>query len=554
MTDSVSPQFGDDDLFLRDADRDRMALAFGALLGKRQSLMLASDSDVLLEHYGKILVQQLRRHEGVHVEVYFPSSSEALIKRFNDVLAPMSLEDAVSAQGPSLPARILVLHDARSVQSSQLELLARLVNDFPGANVRVVLLVNTTSGLEKDLSAFGKRMSRWTVEALDADAGQVFLSKSTLAGLEHPATALLERLGLIGHHDELGLDGNADLDLAERDPVAEQALLDAVAQHSQPGGNNADDTDQPRRGGSVKWWLLGGATVLLLSVAAVLTLSSKYRDASTQAMQAWLQKIDASVGAADEPEPEPTLDATPSEIDVNQLVAQGADPQAPALVAQPAPDTQAITARIAGALKADTQEQPDVSNSETEPAVPSPLLTLDPVWDDVSTDLQIERVLQSLQPDAAQAVSSRLLAAPVLPETPTQPLEPLGPNASLDVTDEPTLGTTPAAAAAIQVVADTKLPDGNAWVQGLPPGAWVIQYVSVGNEAKARQWIAGRPQLTGLYPVAVLKRSNKERHVVVLKGPFVNRLSAQAFATSADSIKEHWVRSARSVRADMVTP
>jgi septal ring-binding cell division protein DamX len=181
-------------------------------------------------------------------------------------------------------------------------------------------------------------------------------------------------------------------------------------------------------------------------------------------------------------------------------------------------------------------------------------LTLDPVWDDVSTDLQIERVLQSLQPDGAQAVSSRLLAAPVLPETPTQPLEPLGPNASLDVTDEPTLGTTPAAAAAIQVVADTKLPDGNAWVQGLPPGAWVIQYVSVGNEAKARQWIAGRPQLTGLYPVAVLKRSNKERHVVVLKGPFVNRLSAQAFATSADSIKEHWVRSARSVRADMVTP
>ena len=552
MTDSVSPQFDDDDLFLRDADRDRMALALEALLGKRQSLMLGSDSDVLLEHYGKILVQQLRRHEGVHVEVYLPSSSEALIKRFNDVLAPMSLEDAVSAQGPSLPARILVLHDARSVQSSQLELLARLVNDFPGANVRVVLLVNTTSRLEKDLSAFGKRMSRWTVEALDADAGQVFLSKSTLSGLEHPATALLERLGLIGQHDELGLDGNADLDLAERDPVAEQTLLNAVAQHSQSGGNNADDTDQPRRGGSVKWWLLGSATVLLLSVAAVLMLSSKYRDASTQAMQAWLQKIDASIGPGNEPEPQ--LDATQSEIGANQLVAEGTDPQAQALVELPAPDTQAITSRIAGALKADTQEQPGGSNSETESAIPSPLLTLDPVWDGVRTDLQIERVLQSLQPDGAQAVSSRLLAALVLPETPAQPLEPLGPNASLDVKDEPTLGTTPAAAASIQVVAVSKLPDGNAWVQGLPPGVWVIQYVSVGNEAKARQWIAGRPQLTGLYPVAVLKRSNKERHVVVLKGPFVNRASAQAFAASAESIKEHWVRSARSVRADMVTP
>jgi septal ring-binding cell division protein DamX len=271
-------------------------------------------------------------------------------------------------------------------------------------------------------------------------------------------------------------------------------------------------------------------------------------------MQAWLQKIDASVGAGAGEELEPPLDATPSEIVATQLVAEDADPQAPALVALPAPDTQAITSRIAGALKVETQKQPGGSNSEAESAIPSPQLTLDPVWDGVRTDLQIERVLQSLQPDGAQAVSSRLLAALVLPETPTQPLEPLGPNATLDVKDEPTLGTTPVAAASVQVVADTKLPDGNAWVQSLPPGAWLIQYVSVGNEAKARQWIAGRPQLTGLYPVAVLKRSNKERHVVVLKGPFVNRLSAQAFATSADSIKEHWVRSARSVRADMVTP
>ena len=122
MTDATSPQFANDDLFLRDADRERMALAYGALIAKRQSLLLASSSDVLLEHYGRILVQQLRRHDDVQVEVYFPSSSEALIQRFNDVLAPMSLEDAVSTQGAGLPARILVLHDARSVQASQLEL------------------------------------------------------------------------------------------------------------------------------------------------------------------------------------------------------------------------------------------------------------------------------------------------------------------------------------------------------------------------------------------------------------------------------------------------
>ncbi|MDP4608167.1 MAG: hypothetical protein NWS83_03495, partial [Burkholderiaceae bacterium] len=427
MQDSQSPTFSDDDLFLRDSDRDRMALAFAALLHKRQSLLLGSDSDVMLEHYGKILVQQLRRQDEVQVEVYFPSSSEALIQRFNDVLAPMSLEDAVATSGPTLPARILVLHDARSVQTSQLELLSRLVNDFPGANVRVVLLVNTNSQLDKDIAAFGKRMSRWTVETPDAQAGELFLRKATMAGLEDPATTLLERLGLMGNsadaHDDFE---DEDLDFSARDPAAEQALLQAVAQHSEKD----DDEDTPRRSG-LKPLLLGAVAVLLISVAAVLTLSSKYRDLTLEAAHSWTTQIKAAIGQADTqaqpgvdtPEPVPadaviaseastdtppnTTPNTPSDTapDTASDTApdQTATPQAsetPTPADAPAPEAQTpqdITERLARSLKVQEAAAPapapaPAPDDATPPEPASPVRAqpvVEPVWQDARTDLQL---------------------------------------------------------------------------------------------------------------------------------------------------------------------
>ena len=534
MTDQASPQFSDDDLFLRDADRDRMELAYSALLAKRQSLMLASDNDVLLEHYGKILVQQLRRHDDVQVEVYFPSSSEALIQRFNDVLAPMSLEDAVSTHGPSLPARILVLHDARSVQASQLELLARLVNDFPGANVRVVLLVNTQSQLEKDLTAFGKRISRWTIESPDAQGCDDFLRKAALAGLENPAAVLLERLNLTGQEPELLLDDSVDL--SDRDPAAEQALLQAVAQHANAVGA---EPAKRRRGG--KWLLVGAVLLLALSAGAVVMLSDKYRQASSQALQSWLDQLqalvpgtgagvdsrvplDAQIGG--EVGAEPSAEAGESAIDEAAsfpVAALETTDDQPVQVGQ-----DDLTERIAAALNADQQEQ-------------AATVAQDPQRDGVRTDLPIESTQRSEQAPAGETPpASSQLEAEALPAAAPGAPTPAG---------EPT--ADPSADVPVDA---SQLPAGNAWVQRLPATNWLVQYVSVLEQGQAEQWIADRPALTGLYALAMVKRGSKQRHYVVVQGPHNTQARAQAFASRAESPKEHWIRTARSVRGDMVQP
>jgi hypothetical protein len=630
MQDSQSPTFSDDDLFLRDSDRDRMALAFAALLHKRQSLLLGSDSDVMLEHYGKILVQQLRRQDEVQVEVYFPSSSEALIQRFNDVLAPMSLEDAVATSGPTLPARILVLHDARSVQTSQLELLSRLVNDFPGANVRVVLLVNTNSQLDKDIAAFGKRMSRWTVETPDAQAGELFLRKATMAGLEDPATTLLERLGLMGNNADAYDDfEDEDLDFSARDPAAEQALLQAVAQHNE---NDGDEEDRPRRS-SLKPLLLGAVAVLLISVAAVLTLSSKYRDLTLEAAQSWTTQIKAAIGLADTqaqpgvdtPEPvsadaviasEASTDTTPNtppntpsdiapdtasenvidtspgaapDTTVDTAPEQTVTPQAsetPTPTGAPAPEAQTpqdMTERLARSLKVqEAATLAPAASASPEPALPAvPVVAqpvVDPVWQDARTDLQLSRTARGLAsaaagdtaPIVAALADDARFAAVALPtvvataETALQPVPAAiiapapAPTPARDAPNAPT--PTPAVAAPDAPTAQAKSKPapaaaaGNAWVRSLPQGNWLIQYVSVKDQAQAQQWMAQHPQIKGLHAVDMVKRGTQERHVVVVQGPHTSQARAQAFASSAESPKEYWVRTARSVRGDMAKP
>ena len=553
MTDTTSPQFAQDDLFLRDADRERMALAYGALIAKRQSLLLASSSDVLLEHYGKMLVQQLRRHDDVQVEVYFPSSSEALIQRFNDVLAPMSLEDAVSTQGAGLPARILVLHDARSVQASQLELLARLVNDFPGANVRVVLLINTQSQLEKDLAAFGKRMSRWTIDVPDVEGGQAFLRQATLAGLEGPATVLLERLGLLDQDDDLLPDDT--LDLAERDPAAEQALLQAVAQRAQA---STDDSERANRVWGAKWLVLAVVLLLGVSAAAVVGLSDKYRQASLAAVQSWsdqLKALGASTeqaseegavepgSAGEEARAQDAVEVGQDDLTERLAAALKADEQDQALreTEQP-PQQQPPQAQVATDAGADGGDQAVVAGNEAgneardEVDVQTEPSATDAVWTSVRTDLQIEAAQRNVQAQAGDDVAASGRFAPVLqPPTAAEP--------------------APVAAPAPQPQSSTaSLPDGNSWVQQLAQTNWLIQCVSVSELGQAQQWIKDRPQLEGLQILAMLKRNNKQLHYVVVQGPHTTQARAQAFASRAESLKEYWIRTVRSVRGDMVQP
>ncbi|MDP4609234.1 MAG: SPOR domain-containing protein, partial [Burkholderiaceae bacterium] len=280
--------------------------------------------------------------------------------------------------------------------------------------------------------------------------------------------------------------------------------------------------------------------------------------------------IDTTPGAA----PGTTVDTAPEQTATPQA------PETPTPTGAQAPEAQTpqdMTERLARSLKVqEATTLAPAAPASPEPALPAVFVVaqpvVDPVWQDARTDLQLSRTARGLAsaaagdtaPIVAALADDPRFATVALPavvaaaETALQPAPAPAPAPARDAQNAPT--PTPAVAAPDAPTAQAKPKPasasaaGNAWVRSLPQGNWLIQYVSVKDQAQAQQWMAQHPQLKGLYAVDMVKRGNQERHVVVVQGPHTSQARAQAFATSAESPKEYWVRTARSVRGDMAKP
>jgi len=90
-------------------------------------------------------------------------------------------------------------------------------------------------------------------------------------------------------------------------------------------------------------------------------------------------------------------------------------------------------------------------------------------------------------------------------------------------------------------------------VNSQPDRYWVLQYASVVSAEQAQAWVEAHPKLERLHIVAAVKPNGLTHHVVVY-GAFKSREEAQGFATSADSPKEYWARSIKSLKGVLRAP
>lgn len=182
-------------LFFRSADRLRLEACVAALTQEGRSVALSSQHEVALDHYGKLLAERLRRTSlQARIETYFPASTEALVGQFNEVLAGQTLREAMSDGAALAPERIWVIHDAGALAEHELALLARLVSHFPGANIRVVLLLGPTRRSRKAFDSLGRRFVRWDVEGPTAEQAKVMLEQARIEGCERLVSQLLRHL------------------------------------------------------------------------------------------------------------------------------------------------------------------------------------------------------------------------------------------------------------------------------------------------------------------------------------------------------------------------
>ena len=186
------------DLYFRPFDKARLDRLTDAIVQEKLSAALVSESEGLLDHYGRILVQRLRERNGINVEVYYPNSTEALITRFNKILENISVDAATKTLDSNAPQRVLVAFDSHATGLREVQLMARLVRDFPGANTRIILLLDKRSStqVEKKIEAFGNKIVRWDISTPTQREASVLLSESELTGMEPEVRQALENVGV----------------------------------------------------------------------------------------------------------------------------------------------------------------------------------------------------------------------------------------------------------------------------------------------------------------------------------------------------------------------
>ena len=497
-------------IFLRTADRRRFDYVMQAVQQQSLSLSLSSNHEGVLDHYGRIVINKLRKMPDLQIEVFLPQNTEALLDRFNQILGGLSLEDARNGENSPAPRRVLIAHDAKAVNPRDMQLLARLVQDFPGANVSLVLFLDRTGTAqhEKNLDNFGQRLLRWPLEQPTRAEGESLLAVARAMGFEVEVKKVLAATGFaevrapqkvdepeIVEHQPLDAKHRKNF-LAKNSP-RDIPLVDDAPEDNEPTSVFAEPPQRPLLKIVLGWML---AFVLLLSVAvgtiALLfpqRLAPMLANSPTlkQNLPLWMMNLVAQMAS----KPATTLpEAKPeSQPQPEPKPASGSTTGTGASVPAPAADSTA-------------------NQSETGTATPPP----------------VANVVTSTDTAAAK---------------PADKAKPAEPAASVANATE----TSTTKAAAEDPLAPRSERGVDQMIRQAPPGSIFVQHVSVKTMAEAQEWRANYRALSGARITAVTS-PNKGVRYILISGPFANRKEAETFVRKEGIPPDPWLRPARPLQ------
>ena len=193
-------QFGDSqsagaEFFFRVADRLQMDSCLTAVSKEGKSLVLVSPSGELLDHFGAAFIRRLKQNlVNTPVEVFMPPDSEVMLERFNKLLSSLSLDVATQTRKDMPPESVWVVHDANALGSYEIELLTRLVHQFPGAGISTVLMFTSDANPETSICNQGKQFVSWALEMPTPEQKLSAIQQARKSGNEPAAVQFFNRL------------------------------------------------------------------------------------------------------------------------------------------------------------------------------------------------------------------------------------------------------------------------------------------------------------------------------------------------------------------------
>jgi len=536
---------GAEGIFLRTADRRRFDYVLRGVREESLSLSLSSDNDGLLDHYGRLLINKLRKSDGLQVEVFLPQNTEALLDRFNQILADLSIDEARNAQTSQAPRRVLLAHDAKAISERDMQLMSRLVQDFPGAHVSVVLLVDKigTQMHEKNLEKFGQRLMRWPLETPSREEGETLLEMARAAGYEVEVKKVLATTGYSKPTKPVAVASAAPAEtLPEEKNVISAGELAAMRQKALKGPTErsepsmeavvaapitttttestiepaADAPAKPRINVPVSLiarWIAALFLVLLVALTVIIMLLPQRMGPmlyNSPLLKAQLPEwaMNAVVSFTGKP---PTTQLEEAQAVVKENSASVLAPQTDITDKKPASDK--LAANVESAPKIDIKPAETPVKTEIKP--------------DVSADKTIPK--SEAKPEVKTEAKVEAKAEPVI---------------SVPAT---TVKSSPAEALAPR----SERGADNA-VRQARPGSYFIQHVSLSSMAEAQEWRAQYAALSKSR-IAAVKTTDKGVKYVVLSGPFPTQKDAEAFSARPGVPADPWVRPLKSLQRALIS-
>lgn len=512
MTDTALEMSNDtvssEGIFLRTADRRRFDYVMQSVQQRSLSLSLSSENDGVLDHYGRLVINKLRKMNDLQIEVFLPQNTEALLDRFNQILSGLSLEDARNGENSPAARRVLIAHDAKAISARDLQLLSRLVQDFPGANVSLVLLLDRTgiAQHEKSLDNFGQRMLRWPLEQPTRAEGEALLKVARAAGYEVEVKKVLAATGFaeIRIPQTVGETGSFERQLSDarnrKNPAAQKPASAPKDETPPPPETESIFTEPPRRSPWLKTLLSWTLAIVLLMAVAVGTLALLFP-----------QRLSPMLANS------PTLKETLPPWMMSLVTQMAGKPASPALP-EAKPDTATASPTAADKGPSVTPPAADSSTSQSESG------TTRTAEAAKTQDTAVVKPAEANKPADPAPAPVTAAASPSDGATTKPPAEdPLAPRSERGV---------------------------DQMIRQSQAGSVFVQHVSVSTMAEAQEWRAQYSALSGAR-IAAVTTQNKGVRYVVISGPFANMKEAETFARKEGVPAEPWLRPVKSLQRSL---
>ena len=173
-----------------------------AVLQEGKSVVIASNSKVMLDYYGTALINRVEKVlSEKSVKFFMPTDASAMLHQFNKLLGTFKLDIATQHRDGLLPEKIWVIHNAHALTKHELNLFTRLILKFPGAGVSAILMFSNVNEQVHQLADQNEKFLSWILDRPTPEQTKTALEQSKINGNEEAVLNFLNGISKASFHE-----------------------------------------------------------------------------------------------------------------------------------------------------------------------------------------------------------------------------------------------------------------------------------------------------------------------------------------------------------------